>query len=223
MAIQLNLLPDVKTRYIKSEKTRRLAILISIIVTGVCVGVIVVFLAVLGGQKIALNKADDQINKKSTELKNVANITNMLTVQAQLNSLNTLHGQKTVNSRLFGYMAQLTPASVQIAELSLNQKDSTATVTGSADTLESVNKFTDTLKFAQFQTTGNTQLQTAFSNVTLTTFARDDKGASYGIGFSFDPELFSIGSQGVQLKAKEGVTTRAQNPTALFKAPEAVK
>ena len=88
---------------------------------------------------------------------------------------------------------------------------------------ESNNKFLDTLKYAQYTTTDNQTPTPAFTNVTLASFARTDKGASYSITFKFDPKLFSTDAKGIQLRVKEGVTTREQNPNALFNKPAEVK
>lgn len=219
MSVQLNLLPDVKSQYIKAERNRNLAIGISLLVLAICAGILVLIYASLGAQNLALNNADKKIDEKSAELKSINDIEKMLTVQAQLNSLDGLHNSKPVNSRAFNYIAQITPSNVQISDLIIKFEDSSMEITGTTTNLEEVNKFVDTLKFTNYKLPGSDQELPAFSKVTLTSFGRDDKGASYTINLNFDPALFSAASDGIQLIVKEGVTTRT-NP--LFNTQQGV-
>ena len=48
MAIELNLLPDVKKEYLKSKKQRNLVVSISVLVSMISGGVIVVLILILG-------------------------------------------------------------------------------------------------------------------------------------------------------------------------------
>lgn len=217
MSVQLNLLPDVKSQYIKAERNRNLAIGISLIVLSICAGVLILIYASLGAQNLALNNSDKKIDEKSQELKNIKDIEKMLTVQAQLNSLDGLHNAKPVNSRAFAYIAQVTPPNVQISDLTINHTDNTMVITGTTNNLESVNKFVDTLKFTNYKLPGSEQVLPAFSKVTLSSFSRNDQGATFTINLTFDPALFNTASDGIQLVVKEGVTTRT-NP--LFNAQQ---
>lgn len=224
MAIQLNLLPDVKTAYIKAERTRRTAITISLIIMAVSVGLVALMASVVyGAQKIALANSDNNIDKIAKQIKETKDVEKILTVQSQLNSLDSLHNDKTVNSRLFGYLTQIVPSKVQISDITVNLTDGTAVITGTSDSLESNNVFVDTLKFTKYQLPDSQDQQQAFSNVVLTSFSRDDKGASFTIGLSFDPVIFSTSSDGIKLVPKVGVTTRADQPNALFNKPAEAK
>ncbi len=223
MAIQLNLLPDVKAQYIKSERTRRTAIVISLIVIVASFGLVALMASVVyGAQKLALASSNKKIDQLSKELKGTKDIEKMLTVQSQLGSLDTLHNGKTVNSRLFTYLAQIVPSKVQISEVIIDQEAGTAIITGTSDSLESNNVFVDTLKYTKFKTTGNDEQKQAFPEVVLTTFARDDKGATFKIDLKYDPELFSTTSEAIELVLRQGVTTRTTQPNALFNKPAEV-
>lgn len=224
MAIQLNLLPDVKAQYIKSERTRRTAIAISLVVIVASFGLVALMASVVyGAQKLALASSNKKIDQLSKELKNTKDIEKMLTVQSQLGSLDTLHNSKTVNSRLFTYLTQIVPSNVQLSSVKVNLEDNTATITGTSDNLQSNNVFVDTLKFTRYQVDGSQDQSQAFSDVVLTTFSRDDKGASFTINLSYDPALFNTSSTGVKLILKEGVTTRQDQPSTLFNKPAEAK
>lgn len=216
MAIQLNLLPDVKTQYIKAEQKRRTVIFISIIIIAASAGLAAIMLSVVGAQKYALNEADKQINESAQKLKNIQDIEKMLTVQAQLGSLDKLHGDKTVNSRLFGYLSKIVPSNVQISDLDINYEDNTMIIKGTTDSLQSNNVFVDTLKFTNYKTADSDNTTTAFPSVVLSSFSRDDKGTSFTIDLTYDPILFSTSGSGVELVPKQGVTTRETAPNALF-------
>jgi hypothetical protein len=60
---------------------------------------------------------------------------------------------------------------------------------GTAPSLDVVSTYTDTLKATKYSS-GTDQPQKAFSDVVLSSFGRDDKGATFSITFSFDPPIF---------------------------------
>ncbi len=224
MAIQLNLLPDVKAQYIKSERTRRTAIVISLIVIVASFGLVALMASVVyGAQKLALASSNKKIDQLSKELKSTKDIEKMLTVQSQLGTLDQLHNSKTVNSRLFAYLTQIVPSNVQLSSVKVNLEDNTATLTGTTDSLQSNNVFVDTLKFTKYQLEGSQEQPQAFNDVVLTSFGRDEKGASFTIDLSYDPALFGTSSEGIKLILKEGVTTRQDQPSTLFNKPTEVK
>lgn len=218
-AIQLNLLPDVKSAYIQAERKRRTVIFISIIIIGVSAGLVAIMLSLVTGQKIALNNADKEIDKSSQKLKETPDIEKMLTVQSQLGSLQQLHDGKTVNSRLFGYLAKIVPSNVQISDLDINFEDNTVSIKGSTDSLQTNNVFIDTLKFTNYKVANSEEQVPAFSNIVLSSFSRDNKGASFTIDASFDPVLFSTANESVEIIPKQGVTTRESAPSTLFNKP----
>lgn len=210
MAIQFNLLPDVKMDYSRQQRAKHLIYTISMVV---CVGVIAVvtvaFLSVNVLQKKLLDDAQTEIKENGQRLKSIPDLDKILTVQNQLNSLPNLHDKKHYTSRLFVFLPQVTPTSVHIGKLKMDTVASTLTITGTADKVESVNKFVDTLKFTSF-VVGDDQAtkKPAFSNVLLTKIDRDDQKASYTVDTAFDPALFT-GTKNVTLVVPQSVTTRS--------------
>lgn len=143
----------------------------------------------------------------------VDDINKVLTVQNQLVSLDTLHASKPISSRIFDYLAKMTPASVIMEKLTVSMTEGaeTMTITGSTDTLETINKFTDTLKFTEFTPEGSEESQTVFTEVVLTSFSRDKVGASYTITMKFDPIIFDSENDSTKLKVPAGIiTTRSE-------------
>jgi len=158
--------------------------------------VVVLISIVFGLQKKNMADLVRDINASSAELKSTKNLNRMLTVQNQLNSLKALHDDKPVASRLYKYVTQLTPTSASIARLNVDFTKNTITVTGAADSLSTINTFTDALKFATYHTEDAPKKEKkAFSSVVLSTFGRDTKNATYTIDASFDSVLFSEQSE----------------------------
>jgi hypothetical protein len=219
--IELNLLPDVKLDYIKAQQTRRLVISVSLLVSAVAVLLLILLLAANGLQKKHLSDLGRDIATSSQKLQNEPNINKILTVQNQLQSLTDLHASKPAASRLFDYFNQMTPVNVSISTLNIDFTQQTATINGSADSLGSVNKYTDTLKFTTYDN-GTGVNSKAFSNVLLSSFGVSDSGGNsqptnYTITMAYDKNIFDI-TQQIKLEVPNLTTTRSSlgQPIDLF-------
>lgn len=218
--IQFNLLPDIKIQYLRARRQKHMVMLGSVITIAASVVVMVVLISmVFGVQKKSLSDLSRDINAASSELKGTEDLTKMLTVQNQLKALPNLHEAKPVVTRIFGYITQSTPTAANISQLNADFALQTIAISGSTDTLETVNTFTDTLKFTTYHTkSAPKEEKPAFSSVVLSSFNRDGKGATYTIDFKFDPAIFSDADE-VTLTVPNKITTRSQTeqPSALFK------
>jgi peptidyl-tRNA hydrolase len=207
--IQFNLLPDVKLEYIKAKRTKHTVILAAMAVAGTTFAVFVLlFLTVNVFQKTHLNNLSQDIKRDTEKLQNIEDLDRVLTVQNQLNKLTELHDGKPLLSRLKNYITQITPQQVSYANIDLDMTASTIRFSGSADSLKTINQFVDTLKFTKYKLAGATEETNAFSEVVLTSFGKDDKGASYEINLKFDPLIFS-GQAEVTMNVPNIVTTRS--------------
>lgn len=190
--VQFNLLPGVKLEYVKTQRTKRMLTLTSVVVS--VVGLLLLalsFATVDVVQKKSLHDLNNDITKYSVQLKSVQNLDKILTVQNQLSTLTGLHNQKPVTSRLFSYIAQMTPAQASLSQLSIDFSANTMTIGGSAPSLDVVSTYTDTLKATTYKTAGTTAGTHAFSSVVLSSFGRTDSGATFTITCSFDPAIFN--------------------------------
>jgi Tfp pilus assembly protein PilN len=219
--IQINLLPDVKTKYIKAQRSKRLVLVSSVAVSGVALGIVVLLASVVyGAQKIQLSHYDNEIKKNSAELNKIDGLSKILTVQNQLTAISGLHAAKPVTSRIFTFLPAITPSSVQISSLQLDFAQSTMTIAGTANSIGDVNKFVDTLKFTKYTTDTDQTAKPAFTSVVLTSFGGDDTKASYAITLKFDPALFDSANKSVSLVVPKITSTRSEteSPDALFKS-----
>ena len=226
--IQLNLLPDVKLEYIKAQRSRRLAIGIALIVSAATIALLVLLLGATGLQKKHLNDLSKDITADSAQLQKKPQIAKILTVQNQLESLTALHSAKPAASRLFNYLNEVTPAQVDVTNFKVDFTNQTVSITGTSDSLSSVNKYIDTLKFTKHTAKDKPESQSAFNNVVLTSFGlasgqTTGHPASYTITLAYDKNIFDI-TQDVKLAVPNQTTTRstAAQPSALFQAAPAV-
>jgi len=218
--IQFNLLPDIKQQYLKAQRQKHLVSFISTLATLAAIAIFVVLLLVVQvWQKKSISDLNGDIKKYSHELSSTDDLNKILTVQNQLKSLPALHDQKAVASRMFDYTTQLTPAKATISKLNLDFAANTVSITGSADSLATVNTYVDTLKFTKFTTNGDDQQSgNAFSSVVLSTFGRTGNETTYTITANFDPLIFSQ-EQSATLTVPKITTSRSatEQPTDLFK------
>jgi hypothetical protein len=216
--IQFNLLPDVKQEFIKARRAKRS---VGVIATLSAVGALALLLIMVAlvhvAQKKHLSDLNKDIDKYSHQLSEVPDLNKILTIQNQLSSLPALHEEKPTVSRLFGYMTQVTPTDVSLDQVRIDFEAGGVTVLGTADRLETINKFVDTLKFTKFKVDEGEADKNAFTEVVLVSFSRDDKGAGLQVTFKYDPEIFDS-TKKISLDVPKIVSTRSETeqPKALF-------
>lgn len=227
--IQFNLLPDVKLQYIRATYRKRIIIFVSIISSIVFFSIfILLFLFVRVNQPRHMSHLDKDIDTQVKELKSKPDLDRVLTVQNQLNSLPNLHGQKVFGSRLFDYLAQITPANTTINNVDLDFETKSILLKGSTDSIATVNKFVDTLKFTDFKlASDNPKEGKAFSAVVLQSFglasaAGQSTETTFEIRFTYDEAIFSNTAKdgsaianAVTLTVPPITTTRSQTQSAV--------
>lgn len=211
--IELNLLPDVKLEYLRAQRSRRVVTVASVLVACGSLLLMLSLLSVNQIQKKHLSDLSKDIDSSSRKLQAQPEISKILTVQNQLQSMDGLHDAKPAASRLFDYLYQVTPASITISGVNTDFTTNTMTINGGADALSTVNKYVDTLKFTEY-TVDKGEKTKAFSSVVLSSFSSD---ATYSITLTYDPTIFDT-TKTVKLVVPEIVTTRPhlEHPSDLF-------
>ena len=224
--IQFNLLPDVKLEYIKAQSMRRLILGVSVLISVIAVVILGLLIGANQLGKKHLSDLSRDIATESRKLQNEPQINNILTVQNQLESLTTLHGGKPAVSRTFDYLNSLTPAHISITSYTTDLTAQTVIITGTSDSLSTVNQYVDTLKFTTYTVAGATTATKppAFSNVVLSSFglvsgSKADQAASFSVTLKYDPAIYDI-TKTVTLTVPNLVTTRSgiTQPSDLFSA-----
>lgn len=219
--IQFNLLPDVKLQYIKTQRLQRLIVSICIIASVAALALFLAMILVVDlWQHRSINDLTSKIQTASAQLQSTKNLNKVLTVQNQLNSLDSLHSQKPEAKRLFGYLYTATPDKVTISDMTVDFSAHTMTITGAAPTLKNVNTFVDSLKFTMYKAGTDDTTQHAFSDVVLSSFGRNEQGASYTIDLNFDSVIFD-NTKDIKLIVPDRITTRSivDSPNVLFNGP----
>lgn len=133
--IQINLIPDVKQELLAAQRMRRTAISISIFVGIAAAGAVVALGLILGAQTLYESHVRGEITKKFNELSSIPNINEVLTIQNQLSSIQDLHDQRSMTSRLFDVLSAINPPapnSVRFSSVQLDPEKSVITIEGSA-------------------------------------------------------------------------------------------
>lgn len=191
--VQFNLLPDVKLKYIKTQRTKHLITSVATILSVISVGVLLfsMFVVYVVQGKIISN-LDTNIKKTNSKLASVKDVDKILTIQNQLSTLTSLHEGKPSAQRIFSYLQQTTPERVALKQMQLDFSASTVSLGGNAPSLDDVKIYADTLKTAKYTIGEDTTAQQAFSDVVLSSFERNNVGASFTVTAKFAPDLFDI-------------------------------
>jgi len=237
--IQFNLLPSVKLEYVRAKRNKRLTILVASLFGAVSLAVLLIlFFSVQVIQKKYSGDLSADIKTESQKLQGISDLNKILTVQNQLKTLPALYDDRPVTSLLYTYLKQFTPTKVSMASVDLSLDEQTLGISGSAESINLINKFADTLKFTNYQVTyktdgekkgcafqeisydQNTKVQVckAFSEVVLESFDRDDKSAKYQLNLKFDPAIFAGSGEPTLLIPAGKITTRSETerPGDLF-------
>ena len=133
--IQINLIPDVKREFIRTQQLRKTVISLSILVGIIAGGIVVALGLFLGGQELLVNKAKADIKKNFSSLQNVENADNIITLQNQLNELPNVYSRHSIQSRLFDLLVKINPSGdngVTYSNIKLDPTTSTVTIDGTA-------------------------------------------------------------------------------------------
>ncbi len=226
--VQFNLLPAVKLEYLQAKRLLRLVMSIAALAAGtVFILAVVLSVYVYLLQRHNISNLNGQINSAKLQLSRNTNLNKILTVQNQLESLPSLESQSPVTSRLFDYLSELTPVNADITNFSIDYTQDTMEITGSADSLVTVNQYVDTLKFTTYALNGQDTHSDAFSSVVLSSFGisqnvTNGKPASYIINCSFNPIIFNVADNASLHVPPNFITTRSitQQPKLFVAVPK---
>jgi hypothetical protein len=219
--ISLNLLPDVKKEYLKSQRTKRLFIVLSVLISVVSIGLVVLMGAFVVGQRVHLGNVQGDIDKAIEQVQSEQDIDKVLTIQKQLDQLNALHDKKYATTRLFEYIKVLVSNDISLNSFELDNGDTSVVIKGFGKDFPSVNTFSDTLKNAEFSYKSGEEIQTLkpFSGVTLSSISPEDEEETvFDIKMLFDPIIFNNTLEQVKLTVPNITSSPSvtERPGSLF-------
>lgn len=190
--ITLNLLPDIKREFLRSQRVKKLFILGAIMVSGVFVGAVVLLGLYIGSQKLHLNSVQSDIDESLAALQAQSELSKVVTIQKQLSSLPGLHEANPATDRLLGYLEIVVPVGITLSsvEIDFDEGENTAILSGAGPDPKAINVFVDTLKNANFNYDGNETPFQPFSDVVLESVSVGEEATSYQISLIFDSKLF---------------------------------
>jgi len=204
--IQFNLLPDVKKEYVKTKRTKRMITTVSLFSSIAAIVIVAIMFSIVNiAQKKHINDIKKDIESITSEIQSTENLDQILTVQNQLSLLGGLHESKPEASRVFNYVKFVTPETAKVSSMDLDLLSYSMILSGSADSIATINKFVDNLKAVRYVTTDYPdELKQPYTQVT-TSLSGDNETASFRVTLAFDPVIFSntqeivmrIGSQQV--------------------------
>ncbi|PID33149.1 hypothetical protein CR969_02300 [Candidatus Saccharibacteria bacterium] len=213
--IEINLLPDVKYELLRTRATRNYVTALSILVGVIGIVATLALGFIFGTQLAAEAWQDGQIKSKSQELLAIEDLNKSVTIQNQLNTINTQHETKKINSRLFEVLGAINPAkpnNVKISTVKVNPLENIITIEGSAQ-----NGFIALEVFKKTISNTNVQVGEGEDKISQplasdiqpesTSFGEDAKGRRvlrFTFSFTYPDELFAISEQSVTINTPTG-------------------
>lgn len=133
---EINLVPEVKAKMIKTQKMRNVVLFVCIVVACGAIGVVAILFGVKSGQDIAMSSQDRKLEKLSATLNDYSELNELVAIQGQLEGIDSITSRKTVLSRVFGALSVMLPTGgddVKLSELRVNLESSLVTMEGQAD------------------------------------------------------------------------------------------
>lgn len=230
--IEINLIPDVKQEYLKSQRLRAKVISISVLVSIVSVGAIAFLGAYMGTQAVRDLVADKSIDDGYAKLKkNNPDLDNIVTIQNQLANISTLNDNKQISSRVFQLLTAINPASpndVKMTSVNLDPTSKTLTIEAiakngfqAADIFKKTILNTNVLYTAD--STDSTVALTTDITLSDVSYGADTDGTKvlrFKLSFVYPQELFSNKVQSVKIVTPTGNTdvtdSKIYVPDSLF-------
>lgn len=220
--VELNLLPDVKREFVRAQRTRRQVIALMVLVGIVAIGLVVAVAIYVYGIQLARNAIlDGNIENNATELANVEDIDDYLTIQNQLSVLPDLHAEKHEFVRLFDFLPTLNPAApnnIRISQLAVSAEMGTVTINAQARDYQAVTIFENTIENAELVyrlEDAEEQQRESFieeiimSEVGLSEDASGNRIVTFTATLIYNPMAFSRDARDVRLAVPTRNTTQS--------------
>lgn len=206
--IQINLLPDVKREYLRSQQMKHLFIVGAVLVSMAAIALLVLlFLYVQVWQPTFRTKVQKDIDTSISDIKAKDDAVKMVTVQGVLQQITGLQDKKQISSKAFDYLKSFTPRDVAYDKVSIDLTTMQLSLSGNTTSYQSANVLANNLKSAQFTYTKNDVPQTikpfdqiVFKSLSQATQSSNNRPVSFQIDMTFKPDIFAQDIKDVKLK-----------------------
>ncbi|MDO4611284.1 MAG: hypothetical protein Q4B34_00230 [Candidatus Saccharibacteria bacterium] len=131
MALEINLVPDIKNEMIKALKLRNLIFFICIVVASASIIVSIILASAAAIQQSAADGKRNTIDLMSSTVNSYGELSEFLTIRDQLGNLAEISDNKQLLSRIFGVLSALLPTgldTITISELSISFAEDNPTI-----------------------------------------------------------------------------------------------
>lgn len=235
--IEINLVPDIKKEFLRSQHLRSKVISISILASLASVGLVVLLFMYIGTQAIRDGLANRDITDNYTKLtKDNPDLSKVVTIQNQLSIVSKLNNSKQVSSRIFDILAVVNPKApndVKISTVGVDPLKSTLTIESTANEgFNAADAFKKTILnsnvvYAKNNTESRKPLATAVT-VSNTSYGEDSTGKKvlrFKLSFEYPKELTSNEFTNVRIESPTGTVDVTDShlgvPMSLFAQPAA--
>jgi Tfp pilus assembly protein PilN len=233
--LQVNLLPDVKKEFLKSQRERNFMVTICLFVSAVAVVALIVLGGVMGGQVIQKNILKGDIEKYSKTIqddKKTKQLDEYLTVQNQLSKITDLKAQQPVYSQLFNMLQELNPVDpngVSLSQVTLSGSGvagaaNSIQLQGTTASFQSLNVYKTTLSSAQVSYSAragaDVTTENLFLTVNVTQSAISQNSTSPGVSFiivvTYNPVIFQHSTSNLSVEVPNKTTSDSIQNTPVF-------
>lgn len=230
--IEINLVPDVKQQLIQAQRVRNTVVSATIVIGIISVGVVALLAFYLFGvQTVRSALADNRIKEAITELQQIDDLSNTLTIQNQLSKLSVMHDSKNIDSRFFAILTAINPPSpndVVVSSAKLDADTKTVTIDGqAANGYEAAELFKKTIlstKMTYKDSEGAQQSVSLTTDVSTSdiSYGEDASGKKvlrFTMSFIYPDELFARSSSSavIERPGRQNVTdSYLRIPQSLF-------
>lgn len=126
MALEINLVPDIKNEMLKAMKIRNYTLFACIVVAIASVVVSLIFWSISAGQQAVADGKKKTLDTLSSKINSYSDLSNFLTVKDQLSVISTISDNRNVVSRSFNILAALLPTgkdTITISSLDVNLQE----------------------------------------------------------------------------------------------------
>ena len=224
--IQLNLLPDVKIKYIKTKRNQRVVVLAASISSAIAIVILIIlYLSVDVYSKNNLEKLSASITADSQKIILNKDVNKIITIQNRLNSsdgLPSLYKARINPVLIFDYLRKVSTPGVTIENVSMNYTTGLLSFSGKANSIIDGNVFYNQLLFATYTPLGSKSNILLFTNPIisgLTAPAPDAKPTdklSYSVTTTIPTSLFTNNMSDSSINVKQQDVTKSTLDQPLF-------
>ncbi len=128
---EVNLVPEIKYQMLKSMRFRKVSTFICVIVALVVGVATAVFGIIVLTQNNTLAQQDTKLDNMAKKIDEFSSMDDFLTLQSQLNAIQTVNDNKQVLSRIFGVISMLRPQGgdeLTLSKVSVIMEDDTVSL-----------------------------------------------------------------------------------------------